>query len=80
MGGERRKTAAERFDVAEANGLTTLDQSEIDGNQVFRALEPCTENKYEAIMDFRKYDYPLAALVARDFSGSLSAGHLVEFG
>jgi hypothetical protein len=52
MGGKRRKTAAERFDVAEANGLTTLDQSEIDGNQVFRALEPCTENRYKAIMDF----------------------------
>jgi hypothetical protein len=51
-GGKRRKTAAELFDTAEANGLTTLDRSGIDDNQVFRPLKLYTERKYKVIINF----------------------------
>jgi hypothetical protein len=51
-GYDGKKTAADRFDEAEADGLTRVAQLDVNGDEVFRHLEPCTERGYANILDF----------------------------
>lgn len=48
---KKKRTAAEFFDDAEANGLESAAKAGINGDKVNKPLEPGTESNYHRMMD-----------------------------
>jgi hypothetical protein len=46
-----KRTAADVFDNAETSGLEKLDVSDINGDPVYRELEPGTQINYSRMLD-----------------------------